>query len=319
MAIKDKKNPDVSIIIVSYNNFDLLDNCLDSVYRITKGIDYEVIIVDNASKESGLDIVVAKYKNLTLIRNDTNRGFASANNQGISIAKGKFILLLNNDTVLTENSIYQVFNFASMLQYDCIVGCKLLNPDRTLQHSVYDFPTAWNVFTSNFFLYVINKKNSFFSKYHLMNTGIDTITEVDVVTGAFLFASVNGLKKINGFDERFFFYNEETDLCYRFKNAGGKIFYYPDTSVIHIKSGSANKNLWFKFKNQSFAQIRYFQKHFKGWTFYFSIFCHYFGLFIRVPILFLIGLFTMNKYSMKRSIYFFRLLFHYPKNLFKKT
>lgn len=310
-------NVQVSVIMVSYNNFHLLSECLKSLYKFTEGLIFEVIIVDNNSTERDIETVISNFPNVTLIKNDSNKGFGAANNQGISIARGAYILLLNNDTILTENSIYMIYQFANNLRGDTIVGCKLLNPDGTLQHSVYDFPSVWNVFTSNFFIYQLNKGNKFLSKYHLMNKAINFITEVDVVTGAFLFVNSKGIKKIQGFDERFYFYNEETDLCFRFKKNGGKIFYFPLTSIIHIKGGTSGDNFWFKFKNQSIAQIKYFQKHFHGIKFILLLIFHYTGLFIRIPLFLVIGIFTFNYYLVKRSIYFTRLLFLYPKNLFR--
>lgn len=311
------KSIQVSIILVSYNNFHLLKACLDSLYKFTHNLIFEVIIVDNCSTEKNIESLIYGLPNVTLIKNDSNRGFGSANNQGISVARGTYILLLNNDTILTENSIYEVYRFADNLGEDAIIGCRILNPDGTLQHSVYDFPSVWNVFTSNFFLYQLNKKSKFLSKYHLMNKAINIITEVDVVTGAFVFVNTEGIKRIQGFDERFYFYNEETDLCFRFKKNGGKIYYFPRTSIIHIKGGTSGSNLWFKFKNQSISQIKYFQKHFRGIKFLSLLLFHYTGIFIRIPVFLLSGIFTLNNYLIKRGLYFARLLFLYPKNSFK--
>ncbi len=189
MVKQNSKVPVVSIIIISYNNFDLLENCLKSLYNFTLGIEFEVIVIDNNSTEQGIENIIKGYDNLVFIKNDENIGFAKANNQGLKSAHGEYVLYLNNDTILIENSIYDVYHFARKLDQDTIIGCKLIYPDGTLQHSVYDFPTVWNVFTSNFFLYLINKRNKIFSKYHLMNSKINETTEVDVVTGAFLFAN----------------------------------------------------------------------------------------------------------------------------------
>ena len=317
MVKQNTKVPAVSIIIVSYNNFTFLENCLKSLYNFTREIDFEVIIIDNNSTERGIDDIVREYDNIFLIKNIENKGFAKANNQGLSLAKGDYILFLNNDTLLIENSVYEVFNFAKSLDTDIIVGCKLIYPNGRLQHSVYDFPTVWNVFTSNFFLYLLNKRKKVFSKYHLMNCGIGSITEVDVVTGAFLFVNKSAIIKINGFDERFYFYNEETDLCYRFRRTGGHIYYYPNTKVIHIQGGTTNKNPFFKFKNQSLAQIRYFQKHFRGFNYFLLITFHFLGMLIRIPILLFAWVLTRKKYHLLRAYHFCRLLFLYPKNEFK--
>lgn len=317
MVTQNSKVPAVSIIIVSYNNFNLLENCLRSLYEYTRGIEYEIIIVDNNSTEKGIESIVSGFDNLLLLKNNENKGFAKANNQGLNLAKGEYILYLNNDTILLENSIYEVFQFARSLDHDAVIGCKLIYPNGTLQHSVYDFPTVWNVFTSNFFLYLLNRRSKTFSKYYLMNRRINDTTEVDVVTGAFLFVRRSTVEKINGFDERFYFYNEETDLCYRIKKNGGKIYYYPHTKVIHIKGGSTNNNLFFKFKNQSLAQIRYYQKHFGGLNYILLVLFHFTGMLIRIPILFSFGIISRNRYLRLRAYHSCRLLFYYPKNEFK--
>ncbi|MCZ6704200.1 MAG: glycosyltransferase family 2 protein, partial [Ignavibacteria bacterium] len=277
---------------------------------------YEIIVIDNNSSEGNIDDVVDDFDEITLIKNKVNKGFGAANNQGLIIAKGKYVLFLNNDTILLENSLKKVYDFAETLNVISIIGCKLLNKDKSLQHSVYDFPSLLNVFTSNFFLYSIFPKSKLFNKYHLMNRCINETTEVDVVTGAFLFSTKEKLKEIGGFDERFFFYNEETDLCYRFKKNGGKIYYFPSTAIIHLKGGTTKKNLYFKYLNESIATIKYYQKHFKGIKFFAVVLMHYTGMFIRIPIYFLIGLILFNKELILRSYYQIKKIFIYPKNTF---
>lgn len=311
-----KNNIDVSIIIVNYNSLNLLNQCIDSLIKFTADVSYEIIVVDNHSTEGLIDDVSSKYDEIKLIKNNENKGFGAANNQGLAIARGTYILVLNNDTIFLENTIKKVFDFAELKNESLIVGCKLLNSDNSLQHSVYDFPSLWNVFTSNFFLYALFPKNKFFNKYHLMNDGINETTEVDVVTGAFLFGTKEKLKGIGGFDERFFFYNEETDLCYRFKLNGGKVYYYPGTEIIHLKGGTANKISWFAYKNQSLSTIKFFQKHFSGINFISVLVMHYIGILIRIPIFLIIGLVTFNQNLLIRSFYYLKLLFIYPRNLF---
>lgn len=308
---------DISIIIVNYNSFNLLKQCLDSIIAYTKDISYEVIIVDNNSTEGNVEKQICNYDKIKLIKNLENRGFGAANNQGLTIANGKYVLFINNDTVLLENSIKAVFEFAEEKNDNLIIGCKLLNQDNSLQYSVYNFPSLLNIITSNLFLYLIFPKSKYFNKYHLMNKRIQKNTEVDVVTGAFLFATRESIKHLGGFDERFFFYNEETDLCYRFKLNGGKIFYYPETSIIHLKGGSANKNLSKRYRNESIATIQYYQKHFKGLSFWLAVFFHYLGLLIRIPIFFVVGLLTGKNILLLRSFYNIRNLITYPTNRFK--
>ena len=311
-----KSDPDISVIIVNYNSLNYLQNCLTSLVKFTLDVKYEIIVVDNNSTEGKVEDVTLKFENVILIKNPTNKGFGAANNRGLAIAKGKYILFLNNDTIFLENSIKKIFDFIESTNNPPIVGAKILNEDRSLQHSVYDFPSLRNVFNSNFFLYALFPKSKFFNKYHFMNKKINEITEVDVVSGAFLFAEKEKIKEINGFDERFFFYNEETDLCFRFRKNGGKVFYFPITSIIHLKGGTAKVSSWFAQKNQSISTIMFFQKHFKGYKYILSVFFHYLGIFIRIPVFLLVGLVTLNKNLIKRSYYYLKLFFMYPENLF---
>jgi len=216
-----------------------------------------------------------------------------------------------------ENTIKKVFDFAESKKKPVIVGCKLLNKDKTLQHSVFDFPSVLNVFTSNFFLYAIFPRSRYFNKYHLMNSRNLKTTEVDVVTGAFLFCSKDIIKQIDGFDERFFFYNEETDLCYRVKQNGGKVFYFPETSVVHLKGGTAKTMSWFVYKHQSESTIIFFQVHFDGLKYVSVLFFHFIGILIRIPVFLLIGIISFNRNLIIRSFFYFKLLFTYPQNFFK--
>ncbi len=314
-----KSNLELSIVIVNYNSFKLLQNCLESIFKHSTGCGFEIIVIDNNSSKGHVDYVVREFDEITLIKNKINKGFGAANNQGLAIAKGKYVLFLNNDTILFENTIKKVFDFAETINENSIIGCKLLNKDKSLQHSVYDFPSLLNVFTSNFFLYSLFPKSKLFNKYHLMNRRINETTEVDVVTGAFLFGTKNKLQEIGGFDERFFFYNEETDLCYRFKKNGGKIYYFPMTAIVHLKGGTANKISWFAYRNQSISTIKFFQKHFAGLKYFSAVFLHYLGIFIRIPIFLLVGIFTLNSDLTIRSYYYLKLLSLYPKNLFTNT
>jgi GT2 family glycosyltransferase len=308
---------DVSVIIVNYNSTVLLKNCLNSIYEFTKEINYEIIVVDNYSMGGDIEEQLKNYERIKLIKNDVNRGFGTANNQGAENAKGKYLLFLNNDTILFENTIKKIFDFAEASEENNIIGCKLLNEDRSIQKSVFDFPSLLNVFTSNFFLYLLFPRSQYFNKYHLMNKGINKIKKVDVVTGAFLFLERNTFESLNGFDERFFFYMEETDLCIRHRKNHGRVIYYPETAIIHLKGKSAKGESWFKNKYQSLSTIKYFQKHFSRIPYLLAIVFHYAGLLLRVPLFILGGIITFKKNLIKRGFFYIRLMFIYPKNEFK--
>jgi GT2 family glycosyltransferase len=317
----EKQNPktelDVSIIIINFGSTEFLKSCLESFKKFTSGINYELIIIDNDSKSDKIVELLKSYPQTVLIRNYTNKGFGAANNQGLKVARGKYVLFLNNDTIFIENAIKDVYDFAQKKKFPVIVGCKILNPDKTLQKSVYDFPSVWNVFTSNFFIYALFPKSKHFNKYHLMNKQINEITEVDVVTGAFLLIERSAAMVLQGFDERFFLYNEETDLCYRFKKKENKIYYYPLTSIIHMKGGTSNKNMKSRYRNESISTIQFYQKHFSGVKCFTAISFHYLGKLIRIPFFFIASIVTFDIKLLLRSYYSMLDLFTYPINQFK--
>jgi len=309
---------EVSIIIVNYNGFDLLKNCLSSLYTHTKDISFEIILVDNNSTDGDITDVVKEYDKIILIRNEHNYGFSKANNIGLRSAKGKNVLFLNNDVYFTENSIKTVYDYAKQQNSKTFIGCKLLNPDGTWQPSSAQFPSGLNFFTSNFFLYLLFPSSPYFNKYFLQKTEIATPIEVDYVLGAFLFGLREVFLKLEGFDEKFFFYAEDIDLCYRLRLIGGKTILYPQTSIVHIGGASVKRNQWFKFKNKAVSELQFFQKHKRGLEFLIGIFSHYLGNLLRIPISFILGIIMLNQKLIIRSYYHLRLLFIYPKNIFSK-
>jgi GT2 family glycosyltransferase len=308
---------DVSIIIVNYNQFKILKECLNSITQWTDEIEYEIILVDNNSLDIDVDFLIDNFKKIKILRNSVNKGFAAANNQGIEIAQGKYILLLNNDTILIENSIQIVFNYIEANIDSKVVGCRLLNIDRTHQESFVEFPNLFNTFTESLFLYKIFKNSTIFSKYAKSFQKIETPIEVDVVRGAFMFCEADTLRKINGFDERFYFYSEETDLCYRVKSLGLKVLFYPDTSIIHLGGATAQSDNAFYFKNQAISKIQFYQKHFNFYKRFLVICIYKFGILLRIPLYLILGIFRIDtKYLTKAFYYFLQLLIH-PKNKFK--
>lgn len=308
---------DISIVVINFNSHKLISDMLKSFYEFSEGFSYELIIVDNGSGDGSLEQIKQEFPDLIYIDNKKNLGFAAANNRGLEIAKGRYTLFLNNDTLFIENSIKKIIDFSDSSDSEKMIGCRLLNEDMSLQHSVVDFPSLWKTFCANFFLYRLFPRSKYFNKYHFMNNKINTVTKVEVVIGAFIFAKTSCLKELGGFDESFFFYGEDSDLCYRFNQKIGDVIYFPETSIVHIKGSSANKNLWFKHKNRSIAMIKIFQKHFRGLKFPTALFIHYLGIFIRIPILYIAGLLLMKKSWLEQGRDFLKLLVLYPQNIYK--
>ena len=150
---------DVSIIIVAWNVRQLLHDCLKSVYDQTESIDFEVIYVDNASEDGSVEMVTEKFPKVKIIENRENKGFIKANNQGIEISKGKYVLLLNSDTIILDDAIAKTFKFAEEHPEAALVGCRVLNPDKTLQRTCALYHSLLNMFLSATYLYKIFPKD----------------------------------------------------------------------------------------------------------------------------------------------------------------
>ncbi|MGE5680354.1 MAG: glycosyltransferase family 2 protein [Bacillota bacterium] len=312
------QGPDCSIIIVNYKYYRLINDCIDSVIKYTSGVSYEIIVVDNSSEGSDIDRLKEKYSScVQIIKNKENLGFARANNQGLSVAKGKYILLLNNDTLFLENSLRKIIDFSESKENNLVVGCKILNADMTRQVSVWEFDNFLNSLSEILFIYKLFPKSRLLNRFYGNYVEISEPAEVDAVKGCFLFCRRDVAEKLQGLDERFYFYMEETDFCYRLKAMGGKVYYFPGTEIVHLDGSSTKSIQWFKFRNQTMAKIQFLQKHAKGARFFLMTFLHYFGVFLRIFIYLSMGILSLNKNLLKKSFYYLRQLGVYPKNLFK--
>jgi hypothetical protein len=309
------KNIDVSIIIVNYKDYDITERCISSVIKFTSGLSYEIILVDNNSDTGKAEKFKQKFCEVIYIANQENNGFAAANNQGLSKVKGKYVLLLNNDTLFIEDTLQKVYDFSEQNELSCFIGCKLLNEDLTHQESITDFDNLGNVLGENLFFYKVFPNIRIFNRYYLNRLDFDKQIEVDVIKGAFIFCPTKQLKSLGGFDESFFFYGEEVDLCYRFKAMGGKVIYLPTTSIIHIGRATSMKNLLFKFENQSKAKLKIYLKYSKGFKLFSMIAFHYIGIFLRIPIYLIFGLLKLNKITILKSYYYLRTLIILPTKI----
>lgn len=308
-----KKNITLSIIIVNYNGGKLLTDTLSTLYENTRDISFEVIIVDNASTEGNVIEELKPFPEVKLIINDKNLGFAAANNQGVKISNGEYILLLNNDMIFIENTIKVALDYISNSSEKLLIGPKTLNTDKSLQISIGKFDTLWYIFSVNFFLYILFPKSVRFNKYYYNFQNFRQPTEVDLVKGSFILMKRSDFNDLDGFDENFFFYGEETDLCYRFRKAGGKVIFHPGTEIIHLGGGVSNKMPWFKYRYQSLAKIRTYRKVFPRWKFILALLFHYCGLLLRIPVYLAASLLKFDKEILYKSFYYFKQLFVYPK------
>lgn len=230
----------VSIIIVNYNTDKLLIDCVKSVSSSMRLSDFELIVVDNSSSDESLIEFKKEYPDVFLINNKENVGFSKAVNQTLKTIKGQFVLLLNPDTVIEHGSIDKMISFMQDNPQTGVCGPAIYNPDKTLQMSSHHFPRLLDIFFDKTHLSKIFSKNPLFGRYQMSYWAHDTTREVDWLTGACLMVRTELLNQINGFDERFFMFCEDIDLCLRIKQKGFKSVFLPQAKIIHYKSGSSN-------------------------------------------------------------------------------
>ena len=253
----------LSVIIVNYNVKYFLEQCLLAVQKASKGIDVEIFVVDNNSVDGSVKMVQDKFPEVKLIANSDNLGFSKANNQAIEISNGKYVLLLNPDTVVEDDTFLKVIEFVEKNSDAGGLGVKMLDgKGRFLPESKRGLPTPEVAFYKIFGLSRLFPKSKKFGRYHLGFLDKDQTSEVEILSGAFMLIRKEVLDKIGLLDETFFMYGEDIDLSYRIIKAGYKNYYFPQTRIIHYKGESTKKssiNYVFVFYN---AMIIFAKKHF---------------------------------------------------------
>jgi GT2 family glycosyltransferase len=238
-----KKEMPMSVVVVNWNTCDVLRNCLDSIYQQEIGCRFEVIVVDNGSSDGSVSMLEKEFPSVILVKNSNNLGFAKANNQAFEISRGRYVLLLNSDTVLVERkSLQALVDFLDSHPEAGAVGATLLNPDGTLQVYCRRFTGILNQVLplvpgiDKLRLFRLPHMNMLPNEFDYSKIG-----EIDYGSGAFLCLRKGALEDVGYLDERFFMYSEEEDWCYRAKRKGWRIFYTPSASVLHYQGASAVK------------------------------------------------------------------------------
>ena len=234
---------DLSIIIVNYNVKEFLQNLIHSIEKASTNLTKEIIIIDNASDDGSVDFIKEKFPQIKLIANQTNLGFGKANNIGLKQATGKYILLINPDTLVAEDTFEKMIQFFESNKNIGLAGCKILNPDGTLQLACRrSFPGPWTSFTKVTGLSNLFPNSKIFARYNLTYLDENKSYEVDAISGSFMMMRKEVYEKVGGFDEQFFMYGEDLDLCYRIQKAGYKVFYVHSTQIIHYKGESTKRS-----------------------------------------------------------------------------
>lgn len=282
---------DLSVLIVSYNTKDLLLQTISSLLASlskTSDVSSEVIVADNGSTDGSIEALEKlgiKHKELRIVENDKNVGFGAANNIAAKKAGGRYLLLLNSDTIVNNVDFSKLLSFMDERTDIGALTVKLNLPDGTIDPASHrGFPTLWRSFTYYSKLEKLTRYipliNKLFGGYHLTHLDLNTEHEIDSPSGAFLLIRKEIYDKLAGFDEVFFMYGEDIDLAWRIKELGYKIWYYPNMSILHIKGQSGRKtddakkksatNKYFYDAMKIFYRKHYEQKYlrFVNWMVY---------------------------------------------------
>ena len=236
-----EKRIDLSIIILNYNTCDLLKQCLTSIEKTKKGkLAIEVLVVDNCSEDSSCEMVKKDFPLVRLLENKTNVGFAAGNNMAIPYSTGRYILFLNSDTIIPEEIFPEIIDFLDQNQKVGALTVKLVLRSGDIDPDCHrGFPSPWASLTYFTGLEKLFPNSRLFGRYHQSFLPLNQVHEIDSACGAFLVFRREALDEIKGFDESYFFYGEDIDLCFRLKEKGWKLIYYPKIEVIHYKGASS--------------------------------------------------------------------------------
>lgn len=236
----NEKQIELSIIIVNWNVKDYLKHCLVSVFEQVLNPSYEVIVIDNDSSDGSKQMIREHFPQVKLIENETNNGFGRANNQGAKIASGEWLLLLNPDTLLEDNLPSTMIDFARSSGSD-IVGPRIVQKDRAFHRAAAGYLINFRtVINQSFLLYRLFPKSAFFSGFYLSKDH-ETERKVDWVSGACMLIKKDVFSSLKGFNPKYFLLSEDREICFRAKQRGNSIMYFPKTSVIHFEGRSISK------------------------------------------------------------------------------
>src|SRR5881398_1907380 len=246
--------PDLSVVVVTYNALPWLERCLESV----RG--YETIVVDHGSTDGTLDLVRERFPEATLVEQE-NKGLGAGSNAGMRLATGDYFLLLNSDAWAIGDAVDRLAAFADEHPRAAVVGPKLLNPDGSLQRTVRGFPTLWRLATEYFFLRKLAPRSQLLNAFYGSGFDHDEVREAEFLLGACLLVRRQAADTVGLFDEDFFMFSEETDWCYRFRQAGWKVLFFPGAEFVHVGGASTRRNWGPMFREQVRGHLRFLAKH----------------------------------------------------------
>jgi GT2 family glycosyltransferase len=226
---------ELSVIIITWNAKHFLEKCLESIYCKNKNFEFELIIIDNNSKDGSIEFINENYKCATLIKNKKNRGVAPARNQGLKIAKGKYVLILDVDTeILTDNAFKILIDYMNQNTDVGILGTKLIFPSGEFQYTCRKFPSVWVKLFNRFEFLHFLQRSKMMDEHYMVSEDHNQILDVDYIIGAFQFIRKSVIDKIGLYDEKIFYGPEDIDYCLRIKKNGYKVVYFPDVVLYHF-------------------------------------------------------------------------------------
>ncbi len=252
---------DLTIIIVSYNSLDYLKECLDSIFSNPPGSRYEIVIVDNASIDGTSGFIENNYPTVALISNNKNIGFAAANNKAIKSTRSGYILLINSDCEVKGDALDRLVKFIDADPEIGIAGPKIINSDGSIQPSCRNFPSFFGA-AAHTLLTNIYPDNPFSKKYKLIDVSRDKPFKVDWVSGSCMIIRRSALVDTGPLDENYFMYVEDLDICYRMWQANWKVYYMPDSEILHHTGGSGGGNIKSSLRMQK-SVFYFFWKNYK--------------------------------------------------------
>jgi GT2 family glycosyltransferase len=246
--------PEVSTIVVTYNALPWLDRALQSVR------DTELVVVDHGSTDGTLELVHDHFPEAVLVEQG-NLGFGAGNNAGMRVASGRWYLLLNSDAWLKPGALDALVAFAEEHPEAAVVGPRLLNADGTLQRSVRGFPTVWRIATEYLFLRKLAPRSRLLNAFYAGGFDHETAREAEFLMGSVLLVRREAVEAVGGFDERYFMFSEETDWCYRFRQAGWKVWFFPGAEAVHVGGATTAQNWGPMFREQVRGHLRFLAEH----------------------------------------------------------
>jgi GT2 family glycosyltransferase len=285
----------LSVIIVNYNVKYFLEQCLCSVQQAIKNIETEIFVIDNCSSDRSIEYLSEKFTAIKFIRKDKNEGFAKANNMALKECSGDYILFLNPDTIISENILQNCIHFFEQYEEAGTVGVRMIDGSGNfLPESKRSFPSPVVSFFKLSGLSSLFPRSNFFNRYALGFLKDNEVYQVDVLCGAFLMAKRDLLLQLNGFDEDFFMYGEDIDLCYRIQQAGYKNYYLGTETIIHFKGESSKQKSSDHVKTFYDAMQVFVKKHYQSSAWITSFFLRT-GIYARASVSFISSMITRKK------------------------